>query len=644
MRICPECNTKTDAERCAKDGRLTVEADRLTVKAKDPNIGLVIEGKYQLTSRIGRGGMGSVYKAVHRETGGDVAIKVMRADMVEDESAIRRFYIEAQNTHSLHHPNTVRIADFGQSEEGILFLVMEYVQGRSLQAVLKDEGQLSPARAVHVISQVLKSLGEAHSVGIIHRDIKPDNIMLIDQFGEPDFVKVLDFGISRTLEGTGASTHGAIGTPKYMSPEQWRGEVVDPRADLYACGGVLYRMLTGRHAFEVQGKGSQQIVGYMTAHLNDPPRAIDVDIPEALKALTLTLLAKAASDRPKDARNTLEMLRQVQKNASLSEVIATPAEQATPSASANDIPTVTPTQLKAEELLEQPREELTLAVANASATGFPELNTPKARQPAWRAAYAALAVMLVAGGVALLASPDEPPPSGGSAQTIEVREHPEPGDKAPSGAPAVAPIDAEEPTLTVTLSSSPSGATVTDLKGTVVGQTPLELAWKDNAVTLRQKDGVAHALKAIDISLKGFVTRRVDLGGDQGAPSDAQMRVTLKPLPVLRVTSNTPKTPVRLKGTTATLGKTPFDWTVSSEAVQSVEAGEGLALEFVGKHETISVTLTPDHIEGLTAVHGELRSKASTPKRAKKRTSGSKKKKKAKRPKPSKKGSGSWGW
>ena len=136
MRICPECNTKTDAERCAKDGRLTVEADRLTVKAKDPNIGLVIEGKYQLTSRIGRGGMGSVYKAVHRETGGDVAIKVMRADMVEDDSAIRRFYIEAQNTHSLHHPNTVRIADFGQSEEGILFLVMEYVQGRSLQAVL----------------------------------------------------------------------------------------------------------------------------------------------------------------------------------------------------------------------------------------------------------------------------------------------------------------------------------------------------------------------------------------------------------------------------------------------------------------------------------------------------------------------------
>jgi serine/threonine protein kinase len=619
---------------------MTVAAERLTVNSHDANIGLVIEGKYEIISRIGRGGMGSVYRAVHRETGGDVAVKIMRTDMVEDESAIRRFYIEAQNTHSLHHPNTVRIADFGQSKEGILFLVMEFVKGRSLQRVLKEEGQLSPFRAVHVISQVFKSLGEAHERGIIHRDIKPDNVMLIDQFGEPDFVKVLDFGISRTLEGTGASTQGAIGTPKYMAPEQWRGEAADARADLYACGGMLYRMLTGRHAFHVDGKGSQQIVGYMTAHLTTPPRRLDIELPDALSALVLKLLAKAPSERPQNARDALETLRQLQKTTPLSEQLAASTSQHDTPVSLNELPTCTPSQLSDERPNEQAREGATLAVANASATGFPNLNKAAKRPAAKQAAYAVGLVMLLGAGVMTLLGPEgQPSTSDPAAETLVISNNLTTEGNAESAANGTATVHVTPtpPPLEVTLSSHPTEATVSTLGGETLGHTPMTLSRRDDATMLQLSDGTARALETVEISHEGFVTQSLTLPVSEGTLSGRELSVTLKPLPVLRVTASTPKTSVRLSGTTAVLGRTPFDWTVSSTIVRDVERGSGATLEFLDAGETVSVVLRVDHMEGLAAIHGAFTPKPSA---AKKRRSG----KKNKPTRGTKKGSGKWGW
>jgi serine/threonine protein kinase len=255
LRVCPECDLRTNEETCPNDGRGTIDESVFQRQHDDPMLGLRIADKYVVEERLGRGGMGSVYRARHTVTGGNVAIKLMNPAVAEDEEAIKRFYIEAQNTHKLHHSNTVTVSDFGQTKGGILYLVMEHVTGRPLSKAITSEGRLSPARAVRIVTQMLKSLGEAHHHGIVHRDMKPDNVMLIDEYGEKDVVKVLDFGISRALDSTGANTQGAIGTPRYMAPEQWRAKSVDGRTDLYAVGGILYRMLAGRYAFDIKGTG-----------------------------------------------------------------------------------------------------------------------------------------------------------------------------------------------------------------------------------------------------------------------------------------------------------------------------------------------------------------------------------------------------
>ncbi|MDP6943555.1 MAG: serine/threonine-protein kinase, partial [Myxococcota bacterium] len=492
MRICPECDTRTEAERCPKDGRQTVDESRLKVRSVDPNIGLVIEGKYELVERLGRGGMGSVYRAVHKETGGHVAIKIMRADMVEEEGAIKRFYIEAQNTHKLHHPNTVRVSDFGQTDDGVLFLVMEYVQGQSLQKVLKTEGRMAPARAVHVISQILKSLGEAHQHGVVHRDIKPDNVMLIDQFGEPDFVKVLDFGISRTLEGTGASTKGAIGTPKYMAPEQWRGERIDARADLYSCGCVLYRMLTGRLPFQVESRGNQQVVAYMNAHLNEVASPLSSIIPGVvpteLEAMVMSLLTKHPDDRPADAQAALARLRWIEKHCELSEEVVTlegPSAVTQPVA-ASTVTLPTPTGVIARERGEGAERSPT-SVPSDSATGFPGAGFPTAPAPAAPTSPATLALAILAasamiggGGAAWFllgdaptptTTVDEPPAVAVDLSTDQV-DLAEPPSQATT---TVATPTARAKRLLV-ITSRPTGATVRAADGTPIGATPLTLS------------------------------------------------------------------------------------------------------------------------------------------------------------------------
>jgi len=266
--------------------------------------GRVIAGRYRLEKLLGRGGMGQVYRATHLQTGGLHAVKLLLPGNASREKVRQRFQLEAKNAAALRHPNSVRVTDFG-FDEGLLYLVMEHVDGESLQDALERTGPFSEARTVHVVSQILKALWEAHEhpKRIVHRDIKAANILLSEVEGNPDFVKVLDFGISRALDATGADTQGIVGSPHSMSPEQWEGRPVDPRADLYSVGCLTYELLAGGSVFE---GGSLSSLGYQHVHQTPPPlgeRARGVS--EHLIAWTERMMAKKPEDRFDSARAAL---------------------------------------------------------------------------------------------------------------------------------------------------------------------------------------------------------------------------------------------------------------------------------------------------------------------------------------------------
>ena len=271
-------------------------------------LGGVVGGRYLIEQRLGAGTAGVVYRARHRDTGGCVALKLLRREHVNNARVLSRFLVEARHLHRLHHPNTVRLFDYGQTEDGVPFLVMEHLVGTSLRQILQREGALPPYRVLDLADQVLKSLGEAHSHNVVHRDVKPANIMVSAEFGEPDFVKVVDFGIA-CLRDSADEGSGPVGSPTCMAPEQWTTDEVDGRADLYALGCVMYHMLTGRPPFVFRGASRRVTVRYMLAHLNQtPPSPLELVpgvCPQPLADLVMRLLAKDADQRPASAHHAL---------------------------------------------------------------------------------------------------------------------------------------------------------------------------------------------------------------------------------------------------------------------------------------------------------------------------------------------------
>ncbi len=305
QRECPLCDRGNpyDARFCAGCGH-QFGADMFDPEdgAADPLLGRVIADRYRMEELLGRGGMGVVYRVEHVRIGKLMAMKLLHGQLARDKETVKRFKREAELVSRLDHPNTVQVFDFGQSE-GMMFLVMEYLPGRDLGEVLKEEGPQPFSRVARFAVQVCASVAQAHDLGVVHRDLKPENVMLISGAPMADFVKVLDFGLAKLREqeemGEKSITRqGAIlGTPYYMAPEHIRGEPVDGRSDIYAMGALMYKILTGAPPF-----WATTPVGVLTMHLTEdvePPseRAPKRNIPKIADEIILRAMRKKPEDR-----------------------------------------------------------------------------------------------------------------------------------------------------------------------------------------------------------------------------------------------------------------------------------------------------------------------------------------------------------
>ncbi len=285
--------------------------------AGDPDdlVGKVIDGRYTVIQRLGKGGMGVVYRAKQRFLDRDVALKVLRPEMAMDTMAVRRFLQEAKAASGLKNPHTVTIFEFGSTSEGTLYFTMELLSGRSLREVIEQDGPMSPERVIELGAQVCESLAEAHEQGIWHRDLKPDNIYLIDTPQGHDYVKVLDFGIAKVAsQQTQLTSTGAIcGTPQYMSPEQAKGIPLDGRSDVYSLGIVLYEALCGCAPFEAITP-----IQMLMAHITQPPplprnRRPGLQVPAGIEEVVMWSLGKEPEERPGSAKEFGAALRASQQ-------------------------------------------------------------------------------------------------------------------------------------------------------------------------------------------------------------------------------------------------------------------------------------------------------------------------------------------
>ena len=280
----------------------TIEGGELLVA------GSLFAGRYEVSQVIGRGGMGMVYRAHDRQLGEDVAIKMLRAELLSgDESVVERFKNEIRLARRISHRNVVRTHDLGECD-GAYFVTMEYVRGITVRELIETRGRLSVSSTLALARQLVEALMVAHDAGIVHRDVKPENA-LVDADG---VLKVMDFGIARLAERTTSTLTQAgmvLGTPAYMSPEQLLGEEIDGRADLYAVGAVMFECLTGQPPF-VAPSAVALIGKVLTVPASMPPTA-GTDLPPALSSLVLRLLSKEPADRPQKGSDLLELLGEI---------------------------------------------------------------------------------------------------------------------------------------------------------------------------------------------------------------------------------------------------------------------------------------------------------------------------------------------
>ncbi len=299
---CPSCHKPVDgSERFCKNCGSPVPT--ASIAGTDPLLGQILGGKFRVVKLLGEGGMGAVYEGEQQlgTKARKVAIKTLHKELSSDPSIQARFQREVSTIAELEHPNTIQVYDFGSTPEGQLYLVMEFVQGKSLASVLETGGAMEPPRADAILRQICGSLGEAHQHGIVHRDMKPDNVVLTERAGQKEFVKVLDFGIAKVDEDAKeqklTQAGMVLGTPPYMSPEQFIGKGLDLRSDIYSVGVMAYEMLTGKLPWSAESPGEwaiqhMTVMPYPIEQLPEGARA-----PEAMRTAIMKALAKTPDQR-----------------------------------------------------------------------------------------------------------------------------------------------------------------------------------------------------------------------------------------------------------------------------------------------------------------------------------------------------------
>jgi eukaryotic-like serine/threonine-protein kinase len=322
MKKCPQCGVEySDATTlCPADGVALEKTD-------DSLLGATLAGKYRIDERLNEGGMGTVYRATHVLMEKTVAIKVLRPSLAADEKIVARFSREARAASRISHPNALSVTDFGEDEKGIVFLVMEFLSGRTLKQVIRDEGPLPLPRVVEITRQVGDALNAAHAQGVVHRDLKSDNIMLLDTMAA-DHAKVLDFGIAKINEPESrdaglTAPNLVIGTPQYMSPEQCsQDSEIDARSDIYSLGVIMYEMLVGHVPFTAD---SPTMV--MMKHLQEPvPSVLDErsDMPASVARVIARAMAKLPANRYQTIAELIEDLTIASGNAQFAPVPVQP--------------------------------------------------------------------------------------------------------------------------------------------------------------------------------------------------------------------------------------------------------------------------------------------------------------------------------
>ncbi|HEX7700114.1 MAG TPA: serine/threonine-protein kinase [Kofleriaceae bacterium] len=353
---CPACNRSYGVNElfCPTDGTRLVKL----VAKPDSLIGRIFDNRYEVRSVLGNGGMGTVYRGWQLSVDREVAIKVIHPKLATVRSVAKRFLREARLSSRLQHPAIVSVYDFGQGDDGVLYIVMEFLRGRALADELKRGQPMTVQRLVRIGTQICDALEAAHAEGIVHRDLKPHNVMLL----EGDRVKVLDFGLAKSFAADDSGITGTdalLGTPQYMPPEQILGKPIDQRADIYAFGCMLYQMIAGRTPFD----GNLPTNALLGMHLHDSAPPLPDEVPRPLASLVARCLAKDPLERPASAalvRMALEALAEGPSNALLHTPVPTPlAESVAP----------------------------------------PSLAPPAPRKRTWIAAVAAIVVGLGAGGI-----------------------------------------------------------------------------------------------------------------------------------------------------------------------------------------------------------------------------------------------------
>ncbi len=334
-KACPSCGKRyaADALFCSFDGAplTTTPGAIAAAAATDPYVGREISGHIEIRQLVGIGAMGKVYRAFQKGIDRDVAVKILHRELSANQALVTRFHREAKVASRLAHPNVVHVILTGQLPDGAMYIVMEYLDGLSLQSALGAAGGAMPLpRALHLALQLCDAAGEAHVQGVVHRDLKPENVMLVKRSDDPDYVKVLDFGIARLNWGeqSMATAAGLIfGTARYISPEGAQGEKVGPQGDVYSIATMVYQMLAGRTPFD-----ADQAVALLVQQIHDAPHPLKsieraAYVPDPIAAVVMQNLSKKADERADNARAFGRTLLEAAVEAGLSaqDILSRPA-------------------------------------------------------------------------------------------------------------------------------------------------------------------------------------------------------------------------------------------------------------------------------------------------------------------------------